>query len=185
MKKTTQLPERMTDEIPIEFERSRELFPASIICSIAGDVSDLFGANRMLQANAAQSPRRVLIVEDDRAIYNACLVLLKHYEFEVVVAPTLTQARQCLASKPHLVLLDLSLPDGDGVQLLPHIRRACPGTRVFVLTGDLKAETEKRVKRYSPDRYFHKPLNFIEVLEAMRECLEESTTTARPAKAKW
>jgi DNA-binding response OmpR family regulator len=136
----------------------------------------------MLQPNIARPNRRVLIVEDDRAIYNACLVLLEHYEYEVLVAPTLAQARQGLASRPHLVILDLSLPDGDGVQLLGAIRKAYPATRVFVLTGDMKVETENRVKRFSPDRYFHKPLNFIEVLEAMRECLEQESGT--PAKAR-
>jgi DNA-binding response OmpR family regulator len=139
----------------------------------------------MLQPNAGRPARRVLIVEDDRAIYNACLVLLEHYEYEVMVAPTLAQARQCLSGNPHLVLLDLSLPDGDGAQLLTNIRKAHPGTKVFVLTGDLKVETENRVKKFAPDRYFHKPLNFIEVLEAMRECLEETAAAGKPASAKW
>jgi two-component system KDP operon response regulator KdpE len=139
----------------------------------------------MLQPSPVNSDKRVLIVDDDRAIYNACHLLLKHYEFDVLVAPTLAQARLHLASRPHLVLLDLSLPDGDGVQLLGAIRRGSAGTRVFVLTGDMTAGTEARVRRLSPDRYFHKPLNFIEVLEAMRECLEESTPAAKAGELRW
>jgi DNA-binding response OmpR family regulator len=117
----------------------------------------------------------VLIVEDDKAIYTACHTLLKHYQFDVMLATTLAAATHSLAAKPDLVILDLSLPDGNGAALLEKIRSSGQQVKVFILTGDETKETERKLRRLMPDRFFHKPLNFIEILEAARETLSPPT----------
>ena len=122
----------------------------------------------MLPAQAESGPIKILIVEDDKYIYNACYTLLKHYEFEVMLATTLADGKRFLSAKPNLVLLDLSLPDGDGAQLLECIRTTGLQTKVFILTGDTSKETQRKIRRWLPDQFFNKPLNFLDILEAIR-----------------
>lgn len=134
----------------------------------------------MPTTQAKPSSPRILIVEDDKSICNACHMLLKHYEFDVTVATTLAEARRHLSNNPDLIILDLSLPDGDGMQLLEKIRTGGLKIQVFILTGDTSKETERKIRRWMPDRFFCKPLNFIEILEAIHERFEP----AAPPEAK-
>jgi DNA-binding response OmpR family regulator len=122
-------------------------------------------------APSVKSPH-ILIVEDDKAIYNACTVLLQHYQYHVSLARTLAEGARLLTSLlPDLMILDLSLPDGDGIHLLETIRTSSLSTQVFILTGDSTRQTERKIRRWMPDKFFRKPLNFLEILEAIRERL--------------
>ena len=67
---------------------------------------------------------KILIIEDDRYIYSFTSVSLKKEGHEVVVAESATQGRFLFTSeKPDLVLLDLGLPDEDGIVLLGDLRQ--------------------------------------------------------------
>jgi two-component system, OmpR family, KDP operon response regulator KdpE len=67
---------------------------------------------------------RVLVVEDDREIRSMMQSSLAVEGFEVQTAVTLSEARALLQhSTPDVVVLDLGLPDGDGLELVQHIRK--------------------------------------------------------------
>lgn len=75
------------------------------------------------------SPPRVLLVEDDAAIRHFVEMALEDMPLTLVPCPTLARARAELAAAPAaLVLLDMMLPDGSGLQLLEQERRR-PGTQ--------------------------------------------------------
>lgn len=66
---------------------------------------------------------RILLVEDDSALAEAACAFLRTRSFVVDWAESLAQARACLAAaRFEAVLLDLHLPDGDGLQLIPKLR---------------------------------------------------------------
>lgn len=68
--------------------------------------------------------KRILLVEDDRAVALAVIYSLKKEGFEVDHATNLKSARNMLNDSIHLILLDVMLPDGDGYELCSEIRKA-------------------------------------------------------------
>jgi two-component system response regulator TrcR len=122
-----------------------------------------------VKSNAPKEPVRILVVEDDRVTYSALTMLLRHYHYDVTLARTLAEAnRELQRQDPNLVILDLMLPDGNGLDMLEQIRETGRKTRVAVVTGSDLPETEKRLRRLRPDWYFRKPLNFIELLQGIQ-----------------
>ena len=81
------------------------------------------------------SPAHVLIVEDSQLVIDALEVLFDASGRRVSGARSLAEARTIATmDPPALVLLDLRLPDGDGLTLVEHLRAV--GSVVIALTGD-------------------------------------------------
>ena len=113
--------------------------------------------------------QRVLVVEDDAALLGTVDVLLRHYDYVPHLAPTLAEACRYLAgADPDVVLLDLNLPDGNGVDLLEHLRSTGRRARVVVLTAGSTPEHLRRLRDLRPDRVYVKPLNFLDLLDGLR-----------------
>jgi DNA-binding NtrC family response regulator len=100
----------------------------------------------------------VLVVEDDASSRRALTLLLKLRGFNTSYATTLAEAMRSLAEHPLCVLLDLMLPDGNGAEVLAHIRRNHLPIRVAVTSG--AANWESLLNGVRPDAYFAKPLDF-------------------------
>ena len=80
---------------------------------------------------------RLLLVEDTPSLAMLYQSVLARAGYGVACASTLAEARaQCERARPRLVLLDLQLPDGDGLDLLDTLRRDSPDTRVIVITAN-------------------------------------------------
>ena len=81
-------------------------------------------------------PMRVLVVDDEPDASEALTLLLKPRGFDVRVAATGDTARSMVTSwRPHVVLLDLMLPDVNGLDLLRDFRADAPETQVVMVTG--------------------------------------------------
>ncbi len=79
---------------------------------------------------------RVLVVDDEPDAAEALTLLLKPRGYDVRVAGTGDAARSAVSSwRPHVVLLDLMLPDVNGLDLLRDFRAAAPETQVVMVTG--------------------------------------------------
>jgi two-component system KDP operon response regulator KdpE len=86
----------------------------------------------------------VLLVEDNEHVTSAMRILIESTGARVSVAASVTEALGYAgADAPRLVILDLTLPDGDGLSIIEPLRAA--GTPTFVaLTGHDDAVTRKR-----------------------------------------
>jgi DNA-binding NtrC family response regulator len=80
--------------------------------------------------------RQILVVDDEAAVRTGIAQVLSKQDLAVATAASATQALAQLAQQSFaVVLLDIKLPDMDGVQLLKHLRQDFPDTEVIMITG--------------------------------------------------
>src|SRR5436190_423055 len=86
--------------------------------------------------NMKTNDRRILIIDDERPILVTLEALLARRGYQVDTAPTASQGLNLLKSKsPALVLLDLQLPDAEGLEMLDRIKTELPEIQVIILTA--------------------------------------------------
>lgn len=111
--------------------------------------------------NTAVEIPLVLIVDDNQDASEVLALLIETRGFATATARTLAQARECLASRlPRLVLLDLNLPDGEGLRLLADAKAdpRTAGVRVAILSGMIDDKTRAAAHQLGVVDYFVKPL---------------------------
>lgn len=105
---------------------------------------------------------RVLVVEDSPANLRLMEVLLARAGHQVVGAGSVAAARRELAAgRPDLILLDLQLPDGDGLDLAADLK-ADPGTAsvpIIAVTAYAMPEDEAAALQAGCEGYLSKPIN--------------------------
>lgn len=110
---------------------------------------------------------RVLVIEDDAMTRKAMTGILRGRGFEVTVAATVAEGVRQLAARPHHVLLDLTLPDGDGERVLEHIRSTGLRTRVTITSGSDDADRLARVRELGADDVLSKPVHMGTLLNSL------------------
>lgn len=112
---------------------------------------------------------RVLLVEDDLPLANALTSFLRARAFTVDHAETLAEANAALpAAQWAVVLLDLQLPDGDGMSLVPAIKRASADSVIVMLTARDQISDRIRGLDAGADDYLVKPFDPDELLARLR-----------------
>lgn len=113
----------------------------------------------------------VLIVEDDQqASYTLEQAVNQHPQFTVcAAAETAEETRQCLAQNPDLILLDITLPDGDGMTLLREIRQQNIGASVIMTTAERESSTVAQAIQFGVNDYLVKPLRLSRVHQALND----------------
>ncbi|MCG3147820.1 MAG: Transcriptional regulatory protein CusR [Verrucomicrobiae bacterium] len=118
----------------------------------------------------------ILVVEDDAALARSLTRGLREAGFTVNHAGTGRLARSLLAQPDlQLVLLDLGLPDDDGLKLLAELRRTQPAVPVLITTA--RGRVEERIVGLDAgaDDYLVKPYAFGELLARIQALLRRST----------
>src|SRR5712692_1634794 len=118
---------------------------------------------------------RVLIVDDHQVLTDAlATILASEPDLQVLgVAATCAGTRELLARTcPDVLLLDVSLPDGDGLSLVPDSRRWCPQSRILVLTSFADDATLLRAIEMGVDGFVAKNRPLTEVIAAIRHAME-------------
>ncbi len=115
----------------------------------------------------------VLIIDDERPVLMTLEALLKRHGYQVETAPTATQGLKVLKTKsPSLVLLDLRLPDADGLEMLERIKSELPKVQVIILTAhDSLHNAIESIKR-GAYHFISKPYAPEELLSLVEKALE-------------
>ncbi len=120
--------------------------------------------------------RRILIIDDERPVIMTLEALLKRHGYQVDTAPTASQGLKLLKSKsPSLVLLDLQLPDADGLEMLDRIKTELPDVQVIILTAhDSLHNAIESIKR-GAYHFISKPYAPEELLSLVEKALEKQS----------
>src|SRR6478735_6344899 len=120
--------------------------------------------------------RRILIIDDERPILMTLEALLGRHGYLPEVAGNATTGMRLLQSKsPALVLLDLQLPDADGLQMLEQIKADHPQTQVIILSAhDSLSNAIESIKR-GAYHFISKPYAPDELLSLMEKALEKQS----------
>ncbi|MCC8134847.1 MAG: response regulator transcription factor [Tannerellaceae bacterium] len=107
----------------------------------------------------------ILIVEDNNRISEFVIKGLEESDFSVVLAENGTEARRLIGENTwDLILLDIMLPDIDGIELLQFIRYKKIVTPVLVMSALSDPEDKIKALDYGADAYLTKPFLFRELL---------------------
>jgi two-component system, OmpR family, KDP operon response regulator KdpE len=124
---------------------------------------------------------RVLVVEDDREIRTLMQSSLSVEGFEVQTAVSLSEASALLQhSPPDVIVLDLGLPDGDGVQLVEDVRKHST-TPIIVVSARHQEAQKIRLLDAGADDYLTKPFGVAELLARIRVALRHRGTALAAA----
>jgi two-component system response regulator PilR (NtrC family) len=105
----------------------------------------------------------VLVVEDDPSNRELLLRLLSRFGYDVRCAGTVTEAVTALAPLPSCILLDMTLPDGRGLQVLQHLHDTGVTVPVAILSGR-HADDLPDARMLKPSAVFMKPVEFNELV---------------------
>jgi len=111
----------------------------------------------------ANSPNTILVVDDDKSVTGALDFILRDAGYQVVTTNSIGEAKSVLSNRSFdLVITDLRLADGTGIELITHIKQQTPNTEVILMTAfgstEVTIEAIKRgayyylEKPYPPDR---------------------------------
>ena len=106
----------------------------------------------------------ILLVEDHEETRTALSALLLRLGHTIITAPTKAEALELLVhARVHLLLCDLGLPDGDGLEVVAHAKKLNPDIKAIALTARDSDDDYKAGFEAGFDQYLTKPFDFAEL----------------------
>jgi DNA-binding NarL/FixJ family response regulator len=128
---------------------------------------------------------RILLVDDHELIRrNIRRLLASHADFELVAeaATGLEAVRQAGTHQPDVILLDISLPELNGLAALPLIRKAAPGAKVLMVTNHDHADFARASFSAGASGFVTKSDVAVQLALAIRRVLANETFTSKSLK---
>jgi two-component system, NtrC family, response regulator PilR len=126
--------------------------------------------------SAAKIPPRVLVVDDEPGHRDMLGILFRREGFDVTMAPGFARGRDAIArsADPYAVVLtDLLMPDGSGMDLLSFVKQRSPRTEVIVMTAHGGIETAIEAMRRGAYDFVTKPFATNELRALVHKALEK------------
>jgi DNA-binding NtrC family response regulator len=132
-----------------------------------------------------QSVPKVLIVDDERFIRTTLGEALRAWEYETVEADTVATAiRVFEEEEPSMILLDIDLPDGSGIDVLQKVKEKRPGTIVIMVTGNVDVPNTVAALRGGAHDFIGKPVKLEELRVTLRNASEVHTLRREVQRAR-
>jgi DNA-binding response OmpR family regulator len=132
-----------------------------------------------------QEQARILVIDDDATVRRSLEVALKNNGYDVNVAETGKEAiKKSKAKLYNLALVDLRLPDMDGIELLTAMREAVPKTVKIIITGYPSQENAIEAVNRGADGYMVKPYTMEELLRKIKEQLQKQQEAKKYSEEK-
>jgi DNA-binding response OmpR family regulator len=131
---------------------------------------------------STMSKTTLLAIDDDQDILKVLKANLELHDFTLLTADSLAAARTVLADRrPDLVLLDLMLPDGDGLEFCSALKTLYPNLPVIMLTAKDKVSDKVIGFELGADDYMVKPFETRELLARIRARLRPPPPPQQPS----
>ncbi len=133
------------------------------------------------QAQAAQTPRRILVVDDEESIATSLQAGLGRLpDCETALATSGEQALQLLERRPfNLLVTDYKLPGIDGLTLAANARQLYPELAIIMLTAYSSDEVLAQAKQVAIRQVLDKPIKLADVRAAAQEALQAAKADAK------
>ena len=115
----------------------------------------------------------ILLVDDDLDLLQTVAEELTHLQYDVATAADGERAMALLAERHFdALILDLKLPKVGGFEILEHVKKNRPATKVVVLTAYANLGNVERCKKLGADDVIEKPYELGDLFDALRYLLE-------------
>lgn len=117
---------------------------------------------------------KVVVIEDETLLRDfICRLVEEKLKMKLAGASGNGQEalQVCLKVRPELVLLDLSLPNLNGQEVLRRLKKKLPETRILVFSGHLDVQSVKRVMSSGADGYLEKMVSIDEFCQAIKSIM--------------
>jgi two-component system nitrogen regulation response regulator NtrX len=123
----------------------------------------------------SQDKPLILVVDDEPAIRELVKDILEDEGYRVVIAGDGADARAAFATNsPNLILLDIWMPDVDGISLLKEFKQQDPSITIVMMSGHGTIETAVEATRLGAYDFIEKPLSMARLLRSIEIALESS-----------
>ena len=122
----------------------------------------------------------LLVVDDDVMMLRYLRTVLECEHYQVAIAASGAEALQELRRRPlpDLVLMDLVMPDMDGLETLARLREIAPSVKVIMLSGSKEAREVVQAMKLGAHDYLCKPVGQAELVATLKNCLDVSPAIA-------
>ena len=113
----------------------------------------------------------IVVVDDDKDVLEIFIEFLEIKGFNIVGAGNNGKEAVALYKKhsPNAILLDVMMPEYDGIYALYHIRQIDPDAIIIMVTADLSIDTQKKLQEYNASAIIHKPYDIDTVVDTINK----------------
>lgn len=121
------------------------------------------------------SKQKILVVDDEDLLRWSIKTKLEKWGYETIEAETASQGLKLFTEEaPDLVILDIKLPDGSGIDILRKIKEENPNAPVIIITANTTVDNAVAALRLGAFDFICKPINYDELQSSIRNGLEAS-----------
>jgi DNA-binding response OmpR family regulator len=180
---------------PLILRQALDLCPAALIekpyeiDELLGAVKSALASSRRQKASSngerqggAKAAKRILVVEDDEHIAMALALRFKAAGYDTVVAfDAILGLSSAVSSAPDVMVLDISMPGGSGLELAQKVRTIVPEPPPTIfLTASRQPQLREKALELGAVAFFEKPYEAEDLMAAVRASLAETTNSQRP-----
>jgi DNA-binding response OmpR family regulator len=126
--------------------------------------------------------KNILVVEDDKDIREIICFILEDEEYEVNSCPDATSFRsQIFNQKPDLVIMDVMLPDGNGIDLCCEVKSDYHTNQVPVLMMSAHSSLREIRERCKADDFIKKPFDIYNLIDKVAHLIKTSSENRHTA----
>lgn len=125
-----------------------------------------------------EKQKNILLIDDDKSIVRILSRILQKQGYSIHTAETGREAEEEINGHPYdLALIDVKLPDTDGIDLLQKLQTTRPNMIKIILTGFASMDNGIKALNSGADAYLVKPVEPTELLRIIKEKFDERSKT--------